>query len=188
MCLKSLSMMFSLLFDFSLSEIFSANIPSPLLSKYLKKVCRTCNAFEFHDSSDITNVYYEQLASWMNALQSALSGTSAQALLNAMDHLQCGLNRFVGLTMEEQRQLTELTKSLCSLFFAVKGTATATALSEACKEEKTFLPSMIGLVTGLLSLYPLNQDMTELFEGDVWNVLAQCSASLVEFPSLCFCC
>ena len=63
--------------------------------------------------------------------------------------------------------------------------ATATALSEACKKESEFVPAMISLVSSLLSLYSLNQDMTQLFEGEVWNILAQCSASFVDFPFLC---
>ena len=175
----------TLLSDFPLPEILQSAIPRPLLSKYLKKLCHSNEAFEFHDASPITDVYYAQLASWMASLQSALAGTSVSALLDAMRSLECGLNRFVALTGEEQSRLTELVKELCALFYAVKGTATATALSEACKEESEFVPAMISLVASLLSLYSLNQDMTQLFEGEVWNILAQCSASFVDFPFLC---
>lgn len=175
----------SLLSDFSLSDILAASVPRPLLAKYLKELCRTTSAFEFHDASPITDVYYAQLASWMDALHAAFAGTSVPALLDAMHALECGLNRFVALTQEEQRRLTELTAELCALFAAVKGTAKATALSAACGEEKEFVPSVLSLVTSLLSLFPLNQDMTKLFEGEVWNIPMQCSASLADFPQLC---
>lgn len=154
-------------------------------TKYFKKVCQLENGFEFHDETPITSSYYSYLHSAVASLKTALTGEDVQPFLMGISSVSCLLNRFVGLTGEEQKELTDVTKSVGALLLAVKGASSPTILSDACKQEEKFTPAVMSFIASVLSIYPLNQDMTALFESEIWTILNQLSGSLADNPLLC---
>ena len=161
------------------------NLPELLRAKYFKKVCRLESAFEFHDETPITSSYYSYFHSEVASLKTALSGEDVQLLLTGISSVSCLLNRFLGLTGEEQKELTAVSKSVGALLLAVKGATSPTILSNACKQEETFIPVIMSFIASVLSIYPLNQDMTDLFESEIWTVVNQLSGSFADNPLLC---
>ena len=156
----------------SIPSYLSPETPLPLLRCLIKRSC--CNnkeAFEFNDKTTKTEAILTELHRSLEQVVRVLD--DEEAVIPALQYASCYLNKYICFDSTLIDSLKQIHSWILEII-ASQQKSTSPALLEA----------ILTFMVSLLSAYPLNQEQSELYEGNLWQYLQSFQSFFTEHPYL----
>ena len=143
----------------SIPSYLSPETPLPLLRCLIKRSC--CNnkeAFEFNDQTTKTDAILAELHRSMEQVITVFN--DEEAVIPALQYASCYLNKYICFD-----------SSLMDSLKQIHSWALEVIASQQKSPSPALLEAVMTFMISLLSAYPLNQDQSELYEGNLWQYL-----------------